>query len=58
MAFRVLQFADDLNQREQRIGRRPTIHAGVQINLGPHGFNFGVNQSPQAHAQRWEVGGK
>ena len=43
---------------EERIGRRAAVHAGVQIGLGAHRFDFGIDQAAQSDAQSGEIGRK
>ena len=49
-ALRVFELADDFNQREERIGRRPAVHAGVQVSLRAVSLDLRVHQSSQTDA--------
>ena len=55
-ALGVFQLADDLDQGEERIRGSASVHAGVQVGLGAVGFDFGVDQTAQADAQRGKIG--
>ena len=58
LAFGIFQLADDFDQRKQRIGRGPSVHARVQVGLCAHRFDFRIHQPSQADAQSRKVGSK
>ena len=55
VTFRILQLADDFNQRKERIRRRAPIHTRMQIHLGSVRFDFRIDQSTQADAQSRKI---
>src|SRR5205085_5376854 len=58
LTFAILQFADDLSEREERVRGCATVHAGVQVRLSAKSFNLRVNETTQANAQGRKVGRK
>ena len=56
MPLASFNLADDFDEGEQGIRRRAAVHAGVQIGLGAHRFDLGVDQTAQADAQRGKIG--
>ena len=58
LSLGIFQLADNFNQREKWVRRRPAVHAGVQVHLRAHGFNFGINQPAQSYAQSRQIGGE
>ena len=48
----VLHLREQLDQAENRIGRRAAVLAGVQVARGPTGFDFAINQTTQANTKR------
>src|SRR4029078_7813092 len=58
LTFAVLQFADDLNKRKERVRGGAAIHARVQVRLSAKSFNLRVNETAQANAQGGKVGRK
>lgn len=55
-SFGILQLADDFNQREERVGSGSAVHTGVKIGFGASAFDFRIDQTAQADAERREIG--
>ena len=55
--FASLSFESNLHQAEHRVGRRAAVQSRMQIASRTAGFDLGVDQAAQAHAQRRDAFG-
>ncbi len=56
VAVFVFEFGDDLRQRDEGIGRRAAVHAGVQIGICAAHLELGVDHAAQADAKGRQAG--